>query len=418
MLSTVYANLGESARAADYGRLAFDHRSKVSERERLIITLQYYDRVQGDLNKTIETLLLWEQSYPRDYRPSNSLSVVYQRTGEYEKGVESARAALQRNPDHPFPYSNLAHSLRALNRNDQAKQVAEQVARRGIETLPTRRLLYQLAVQEGDTEAARRHLEATRGRGREFDMAGAQAQIAVFHGRLHEARELYARAEDMARRAGLTEVADGYNVQIGLMESLLGTPARARALAGGVLETPNLTARLSAGVVLGLAGETRGIEPAVERTIREHGQDTLAINVSASMARAALAMARNDPRGAIAALEPAKPYELGRLAFMQPIYMRGIAYLRLRDGRAAAAEFKRILEHRGVDPFSIYYSLAPLGLARALALNNDVENSRLTYQRFFSEWKDADPGLPLIAEARAEFEQLPASTITNSGANP
>jgi tetratricopeptide (TPR) repeat protein/predicted Ser/Thr protein kinase len=408
MLSTVYGNLGESARATEHAVRAFAEREHVSERERLTITHQYYDRVTGEIDKAAESLLLWEQSYPRDYRPSNSLAVLYGRVGQYERALEKGLEALRRNPNHPFPYSNVAHAYRCLGRYAEAKQVAMQATARGIETLPTRRLLYQIALLEGDTAAAEAHRNVARGRSREFDMAGAEAQFAAFEGRIAEARELYRRAQEIARVANLAEVADGYAVQAAWMEALAGSKATAVALAAPVLSNPNVQARLGAATVLAMSGETRGLDGVIDEAARQLPSDTLTLSIAAAMARASLALARQRPDAAAEALRPAAPYELGRVAVMGPVYLRGLAYLDARDGPAAAAEFRRILAHRGVDPFSLFYRLAPLGLARALALGGDTAGSLRAYDGFLADWTKADSGLALLEAARAERDRLAA----------
>jgi len=413
MLSNVFGSLGESSRGAEHGRLAFEHRDHVTERERLIITYQQYDRVTGELQKAIDTLLLWEQTYPRDYRPSNILSVVYGRMGQYERAVEKAHEARRRNPDHPFPYSNLAHALRGLNKYDEARVVAEEAATRGIETLPTRRLLYQLAVQRGDMADAARHLLVVRGRSREFDMLGAQAQMAVFAGKLIEAEQLYTLAESGARTAGLTEIADGYVVQAALMHAFVGAHEAAIPLARRVLDSRNVNVRLGAVQALGLAGASPALLAEGERVIgaaeREYASDTLINAVSVSQARAALHLARGDAARAIQALEPARQYEAGRMALLLPVYMRGLALLRLHQAADAERAFAHVRELRGVDPFSVTYALAPLGAARAHALAGDATRSLADYDVFFGEWKGADEAVPVLRQARDEYQRMKRS---------
>ncbi len=410
MLSNVFGSLGESARGAEHGRLAFAHRDQVTERERLIITYQYYDRVTGELQKSIATLLLWEQAYPRDYRPPNVLAVIYARVGQYERAVESAREARRRNPDHPFPYSNLAHALRGLNQFDEARQVADEAAARGIETLPTRRLLYQLAVQRGDAADAAKHLAVVRGRSREFDMLGAQAQMAIFAGKLAEAERLYAAAESGARAAGLTEIADGYIVQAGLMNALLGARDEAIAFARRVLASRNVNVRLGAVQTLGLAGAPAHLLAEGDRIVaaveRDFPSDTLLNAVSVAQAKAALHMGRHQPARALEVLDAARPYETGRMALLLPVFMRGLAQLDLRQGSDAAESFARIRGLRGVDPFSVCYALAPLGTARALALADNGAKSRDAYTLFLREWQGADPDVPVVEQARAEFDRM------------
>ena len=153
-LSSIYGGLGEAARGEEYARQAYEHRANVSERERLFITYQYHDRVTGDQLKASEALDVWKSAYPRDYRPPNALAVLLNRSGDYTRAIVEAEEASRRNPAHSFPYSNLAFAYRGAGRFEEARRVAEGAVQKGIETLPTRRLLYQLAEMRGDDAAA------------------------------------------------------------------------------------------------------------------------------------------------------------------------------------------------------------------------------------------------------------------------
>jgi hypothetical protein len=196
------------------------------------------------------------------------------------------------------------------------------------------------------------------------------------------------------------------------MEAMLGAPKTAVDLAEPVLTANNVSVRVGAATVLPLAGETLGVERVIDAAAREYATDTLTMAVSVAGARAALALERKQPRAAIEALRPAEPYELGRVAIMMPLYLRGLASLQAGDGRQAAEQFRRILQHRGVDPFSMFYALAPLGLARSLALEGDTDGSLRAYEQFFSIWKQPDPDLPVLATARREYDRLKVRTQT------
>ena len=166
-LSSVYGGLGETGRSEEFARLAYEHRDRVSERERLYIAYQYHDRYTGNQLKTREALEVWKRTYPGDYRPANALAVLLNRLGDYPGAVLEAEEAARRNPAHAFPYSNLAYAHRGAGRYAEARRVAEQAISRNLETVPMRRLLYQVAEIEGDEAAARRHIEwaSTRSRG-------------------------------------------------------------------------------------------------------------------------------------------------------------------------------------------------------------------------------------------------------------
>jgi tetratricopeptide (TPR) repeat protein len=405
-LSSLYGSLGETDRGEQYARLAYENREHVSERERLFIVYQYHDRVTGDQMLAAKTLGVWKESYPRDYRAPNALSVIFARLGQFDRAIEEGREAMRRNPSHPFPYSNLAHAYRGANRFAEAKQTAEQAVSRKFETLPTRRLLYQIAVMDGDTEAARRHLEWGIGRSREFDLTGAEAQVAAFKGRLSRARDLYDRTEAMARSHELPQVAAGYDAQAIWTELLYGNVARAAADARALVAAkPTHVPLLRAAAALALAGDAAEAERIVTASKARGSTDTMLASVYAPMADSAIELARHNPQRAIEKLQPTEPYELGFVAALVPLHLRGRALLDLGRGADAAAEFRRILAHRGTEPFSPVYALARVGLARALRLSGDTAGGRAAYAEFLADWADADTDIPVLKEVKREYEQ-------------
>ena len=401
-LSTVYGNLGESDKAAEFGQRAFTERQHVSERERLSIEFQYYDRVTGEFDKAIASLLMWEQTFPRDYSPSNSLALLYNRVGQFERAAEKAEEARRRNPDHPFPHSNLAYAYRGLGRFADARAAGMRAVERGFETLPTRRLLYQLAVMEGDTDGALAHQKAASGRAREFDMHGAEAQIAAFQGRLGEARQLYERTEAMARRASLGQVAAGYELQLAWAELLFGRTSDAAARAGPLVASGSADVTPLAVAILALAGQPDGLDASLDRVAHMRPDDMLLRTVFLPVARASQQLARGRAQEAIKTLDVSEPYDLGRVAAFVPAYLRAEAYARLGNGPAAVAQYQRILDHRGTDPFSVFYAAARVGLARAHVLAGNREAARQSYDEFLAAWSRADAQLPLLLAARAE----------------
>jgi tetratricopeptide (TPR) repeat protein len=412
-LSTVYGSLGEWARSEEYARLAFARRDGVSERERLFIAYQYHDRVTGDQLQTAETLEVWKQSYPRDFTPPNALSIIYFRLGRYDLAVREATEAARRNPAHPFPLSNLAYAHRGLNQFAESKQAAQKAVDLKIETTPTRRLLYQMAVMENDVEAAEEHMAWARGRSREFDLIGAQAQIAAFEGRMADARALYGRTTEMAIARGFGEAAAAYVAHEAWTEVLYGNRTEALAAARSTRSRSRsdsldsrVVPRYRTSAALALAGAIGEAAAIVAESVKRAPDSTLTQAVLVPVTNAGIALVRRDPDAALEALRAASTYELGTAAGYAPIYLRGQAFLMKGAGRDAAAEFQRILDHRGVDPFSPLYSLSYLGLGRALAAAGEISQARHAYDRFFEIWARADADLPILKEARAEYARL------------
>jgi len=408
-LSTVYGNLGEPARSEEYARRAFEYSADVSERERLFITYQYHDRVTGDQQQVADTLSVWKRTFPNDFRPANALAVLHSRIGAFDRAVEEAQEALRRSPGHPFPLSNLAHAYRGLGRYHDARRVADEAVARGVETVPTRRLIYQLAVLAGDTGAAAYQLAWARGRPREFDIIAAQAQVAAYHGQLRDAGRLYRDVAALARRRDLPEVAGSYLAHEALARALYGDRERAAAAARETLASPDRDAsaapRFRAVTALALLGDADAVRRA-EEALAERPQATFTLGVLLPATKGAYELSAGRPREAITALGAAQPYETGTVAALVPLYLRGEAYLAAQDGARALEQFERLLAHRGSEPFSPVCALAHLGRARAQRLlGNDRESAR-AYDEFLALWTDADADVPVLQAARAERMQV------------
>jgi tetratricopeptide (TPR) repeat protein len=408
-LSTVYGNLGEPARSEEYARRAFEHSADVSQRERLFITYQYHDRVTGDQQQVADTLASWKQTFPNDFRPANALAVLYSRIGAFDRAVEAAQEALRRSPGQPFPLSNLAHAYRGLGRYEEARRVAEEAVALGVETVPTRRLIYQLAVLAGDAGVAAYQVAWARGRPREYDIVAAQAQVAAYHGQIRDAGRLYEDVATLARRRGLPEVAGSYLAHEALARALYGDRERAMAAARESVTAPdrdvNAAPRFRAVTALALLGDAGAIDRA-EEALAAQPNATFTLGVLVPSTKGAHALSAGRPVEALKALEAAQPYETGTVASLVPLYLRGETYLALRDGDRARAQFARILAHRGTDPFSPVCALAHLGLARAERLLGNERESARAYDEFLALWSDADKDVPILQAARAERKQV------------
>jgi tetratricopeptide (TPR) repeat protein len=412
MLSTVYGSVGELRRSEQFARLAHGVTRRVSERERLLISYQYDDRVTGNQERAAQTLELWKAAYPRDSRPANALALIYNRSGDYEKAVAEAQEALRRSPGHPFPLSNLAFAYRALGRDADARATAMQSVKLGVETTPTRRLLYQLGMVANDGSAAQ-HLEWAKGRPREFDLVSAHAQVSAFHGRLREAIDLYERAVDMALARGLQGTASGYAAHLAWTEAVFGgsgeTRERVERIARRIdadADAPGTVPRFRASAAYALAGLTSEARALTEAAETRYSESTFVRTVVVPTTRAAIALQRSRPDEAIEALRAAIPTEAGTVAGLVPYYLRGEAYLHKGAVAEAIAEYEKILAHRGVDPFAPVVPLAHLGIARARARSGDVDGSRRSYDALLKIWQQADEDFAPLRAARDERRKL------------
>jgi tetratricopeptide (TPR) repeat protein len=406
-LSNIYSNLGEAERAASYAKLAFEHRERVSEREHLYITYQYYDVVTGNQAGVIPTLELWKQSFPREFQPANSLAFIHSLLGHFERAVDEAQEAIRRNPGHGFPYSNLGVAYRGLGRFAEARNTAERAVELRVDTIPTRLLLYQLAVVAGDEEAGARHLYKIEGTPRDFEAFGARAQVAAWSGRVREARQLYAETARLAERRNLTEVATGHLARAALMEMAYGNAERARSQASHLLSR-NLPydSLLAAALTLAMTGSVREAETIIGRLQRTHPQHTIINSILIPIVRTGVALSLKQPERAIEQLRVVIPYESGIAAALVPIYLRGQAYLMQRSASKGAHEFQRVLDHRGTDLFSPFHAMAQLGLARALAMAGNRAASVQAYERFLAAWSTADADIPALLAAREEYRRI------------
>src|SRR5262245_47640366 len=421
-LSRIYSNLGEVERAREYARQAYKLREHASERERLSIMYQYEFEVTGDQSRASQTLETWRRLFPEEYQPANSLAYTHNVLGDFDLAVEEGKEAFRRNPSHGFPYSNLAHAYRGLGRFDEARRTAEQAVELNIETLPTRRLLYQLAILDNDEETAKRHLEWGRDKPREFEFVAARAQVAACSGRLREARELYEETARMADARNLAEAGSNHLAAAVWMEIAFGNKGRAlhgtrRLLARNPGYAPRLRAALALAIC-GCADEAQAIADELTKANPEH---TIINSVLAPIVRAGIAATRNQPAQAIAELRLVAPYEFGFCAVFAPVYLRAQSYLLEASGvqetdvqdagnqaasAQAAEEFQRILDHRGAEPFSPFYAVAPLGLARAHAMAGNLTASLRAYQQFLISWANADSDVPLLLTAGDEYERV------------
>ena len=415
-LSTVFGSLGEWRRSEENARLAFGLQNRVSERERLFINYQYHDRVTGNQDKAAATLELWKTAYPRESRPSNALALIHHRMGRHERAEEEAREALRRAPGHPFPLSNLAIAYRAMGRYSDARKIGEEAVKLGVETTPTRRLLYQIGMLTGDGSAAA-HIEWAKDRPREFDLVSAQAQVAAYEGRLAEAGELYRRAAEMALARNLRGTASGYVAQLAWTESLYrgredasGSVHRALAHVNADADGPGTIPRFRAAAALAMTGSFDEAMPIVARAEQHYPEATFIRTVLGPVTRAAAALSQQKADEALEALKSAEPTELGTIAGLVPPYLRGEAFLHKALYVDAIREYRKILQHRGVDPFAPTVPLAQLGVARAHARNGDTGASRQAYEELFTTWKKADADFAPLIAARAEYARLVGRT--------
>ena len=406
-------DIGEYESGREAAAKAFALRGRVSERERLSITALYHDIVTGDLQKVIEADELWAKTYPRESIPHASLATDYSLIGSYERALEESNAVIRLAPHSTFGYGNLALAQQGLNHWSDARVAMEQLITIGDES-QAYSCLFTLAFAQGDQPAMEKYLEIGSKKIQESDMPTFlfnQATLAAFQGQLRNARELVDAAVRSADRVGLKQNQPAMLAQEARWEAQLGNLQRAGERARYVAKQAHgIDVELNAALALALTGETQIVHKLADDLEHTHPDDTIMKAVSVPLVRATISVQRGNPQQALELLKLSEPYELGIGLYyfpaLMPTYVRGQAYLKMRDGPRAATEFRKILDHRGSGPTSLNFVLAELGLAQANAIVGDLPGARTAYRDFLASWKDADPDIPILKQAKAEFAKL------------
>jgi tetratricopeptide (TPR) repeat protein len=379
----------------------------VSERERLYISEHYYETVTGELDKEIETLQLYQRTYPRDPIPGNNLAVVYAFTGQPEKAVEAARQSIQADPNGVNAYSNLAFAYMQLNQMDEARQVLEPALVRFPGSSIVHWGAFLLALAESKTNEAQRELEWAKGKPYEYRFISTRARAMAMQGKLRLARELNQQAMESEKNQNLKEVAASDLGGQAMVEADFGACSEAQTHASTLVSGGPARASLaSAGFVFATCGDARRADSLATELARQYPLETFAQKLDIPQIQARRELQHGNGAKAVELLRPAAQYELGIVAGGIPAYLRGLAYLQMKQGTQSAAEFQKIIDHKGAVGLSPYASLARLGLARSYALQGDAAKARTAYQDFFALWKDADPDIPILKQAKAEYAKL------------
>lgn len=409
-LGMAYNNQGESSAASQNFRKAFELRDRVSDRERFYIEAAYYSFVTGELEKANQTYKQWIQEYPGDGTPHNNLALNYETLGQFDAAAEEARAATQIAPESVAGYGNLTTAYLALDRIDEAKTVEQEMKDKHFDNLVLHTMGYQIAFLQNDEAAMQQQLESVSGKvGMEYTLLAMQAETEAYFGRMKRAREMSQRAVAAAKRNGATDSAAASLAFAATREAQFGNNGEAKDLANQAIAlSPGRDARVAIALALAQVGETAQAQRMVDQLNSEFPLDTIIQNYWLPTIRATMVLSHGNAQQAITLLEVATPYEMGMQAFsiMQPIYVRGLAYLKAGQGQEAAAQFKKMLGHRGLAVNAAVQALAQLQLARAEAMSGDKPAARRSYQDFLSLWKQADPDLLPLKQAQAEYQKL------------
>ena len=419
-LAADYYNLGEVERAGKYLTKAFELREHASEREKLAIAAAYYELVTGELDKAAQTYEEEISDYPRDEDVGAhvNLGSLYSAQGQYEKAVGMIKESIRLKPEG-YSYVAFAGTLLALQRFDEARQAIHEAQARKGDDQKLHEVLYALAFLAADSAAMAEQQEWFAGKPEyEDDGLALESGTESYAGHLGKARELTKRAVDSAVRKDNKETAAGYLADDALWEAAFGNAPQARQATAGALKLAPRSrgVETEAALALAIAGETARAESLAQELGKRFPLHTLMQSVELPAIQAQLALDRNDPAASVTALRTAIPIELGAVQCLWHVYIRGQAYVAAGQGGAAAAEFQKILDHSGIVQNCWTGALAHLGVARANALQSrtsqgaDADAARVralaAYKDFLTLWKDADPDIPILKQAKVEYAKL------------
>jgi serine/threonine protein kinase/Flp pilus assembly protein TadD len=408
-----YVDLGifynfETNLAAESLRKAYELRERVSEREKFYISATYYTTVTGELEKAVQQYELWIQEYPRDQEAYDDLAVAYVILGQPEKATPAFQQALALNPDDGVVATNLAQNYMALNRLDEAKATVDRALAHKSDYPGLHDTLYTLNFLENDTAGMHQQIAWAMGKpGAEDEAFMQEADTEAYHGRFQKAREFTRHAIESAKRSDEKETAAFFQARAAGRESLVGNRAQAQQAAIAALAlSPGILVKSIAAQTLAWAGDATQAQKLADDLNHNFPLDTLLQGYGLPIIHANIELHGGNPSKAIEFLDVTRPYELGGPGIMFPVYIRGVAYLRTRNGPEAAREFQNILDRRTMTGNAMTSALTHLGLARARLLEGNVPAARSAYQDFLALWKDADPDIPILKEAKAEYEKL------------
>jgi serine/threonine protein kinase/tetratricopeptide (TPR) repeat protein len=400
-LAVIYSNIDEAQLAEECATKAFQLREQASERERLYIAETYYDNVTGELEKEIEVLEVLRRTYPREAPPVNNLGYAYERMGKLEKAAEQYREALAFTQT-AVSYQNLGRMLLFLDRREEAKAIMEQALAEHQDTLNLHLWLYLLAFEQGDKDAMERHLHWAADKPEEYLMATYQGSAALFEGKLHSARETARRSYGLALHQNLRGQTEFVAAEFAMETAWLGDCIATRQSEAALKDAPSRDATPMT-VALALCGRIKQSQSLVETFSRRWPADSQLNTAELPLARAAIELQLSNPARSIELLQSVGSYERYRPAVT---YLRGLSYIRAGNGAEAAAEFEKIAGARGADPVWPGRALAYLELGRAYSLAGEAAKSRKAYEDFLTLWKEADPDIPILRQAKVEYEKL------------
>jgi DNA-binding winged helix-turn-helix (wHTH) protein/tetratricopeptide (TPR) repeat protein len=405
-LGATYGNMIDVPAAKLAFAKAYELRQHASPSEQFVITSRYDEIVRGDLQLAANNYELWVRSYPLNRWAWSTLANTYTQMGRYPEAIAAGERAISIGPAYGAGYAILARAYKRASQFDQAKRVCREAIARKVDTWGVHSILFQIAVYERDQPAMARETAWDKGQSTENQSLDNAAFAAATMGQLARANQLFQQARDSPSARSTANYAQDIDADTAEADRLLGDSTHARSLATRVpLDLDDIS--FEAAFNAALSGDPAYAQRAILQERKTDASDTIAQKVWIPLLTAAVMLAEHNPAQVEPLLQPARPYELRD--YYQPSLL-GQAALDLHRPTEAEAAYNQIINHPGIDPVSPLWPLAHLGLARAYALEGRNEDSRKEYETFFALWKDADPEIPVLHQAHAEYAHFfPAS---------
>lgn len=416
-LGRMYDDLGEPELSAENTTKAYELRDRVSDREKFFIGASHDLEVTGRFATAEQTCKLWSQTYPRDPIPHAFLSGdVYPTMGNYERATEEANQVIALDPDFVVGYWNLAYAYEYLGQLGEAENTVRRAAERKLEIPDFLVQRYDIAFLKGDKTAMQQAVVSAGVKsGAEDWISDHEALVLAYAGQLRQSRAMSQRAEELAEQANQLEEAALFEAGAALREAFFGNASVARERATAALGlSKNKDVQYGAAFSFALAGDSSRAEMLAKDLEKRFPEDISVRFSYIPSIRALLALNRREPTKAVELLEVSVPYELGAphssmhgfFGAMYPLYVRGMAYLAAQQGREAAAEFQKILDHPGIVVSDPIGALARLQLGRSYLVSGDRTRAKSAYRDFLNLWKDADREIPIFKQAKSEYTSL------------
>jgi serine/threonine protein kinase/tetratricopeptide (TPR) repeat protein len=406
-IGVFYINQDQMETAQQYLQKSYYLRDRVSERERLYITEKYYNYITGEIDKAVETLQTWTRLYPNDFIPHNNLALDYQILGNYEESLKEALEAVRLSPNTTTARANVVTSFLALGRIDEAEQASKEMEKLNPDSTGAHDNRFLFSFLRRDQAGMDRELEWARGKPEEVSAIIGSANIAAYFGKMKQSEELVKRAVEMFKTQNRAENAEKELLSLAANQVVVGKYEQAKENTKAA-QALNRGRSGLAGVALMYAacGDVNQAQTILNQLRAKYPTDTILNSIFSAVIQAMIENKRGNLAEAVRLVESVRPYDRGLVTGLMNNYFRGTLYLDQRRGPEAATEFKKIIDNPGIEFFSPAHALAYLGMGRAAVINGDTAAARKSYQDFFAFWKDADQDLPVLVQARKEYEQL------------